>query len=282
MKTKSRAKLPGFGGIFVTLGIPVLFLAIVLLDASAVQLNLDEQFLGRCYEFQQVIRPDLFTTDVKDCDELLRLFNEAYRGGETCNRSVDSFDPFVFAAKHDIFTFNRTLYWGGPVVPLAYEYSAEGRRFTTIRDTLAGYILKNIDLWCGHMDDLCPFDHCGLQALSSFWRSLSRSFAQQIQGEVRVVLNGSTGTAYYPPGTFAQYELPYLDAKRNPVLQVLLIHNIGKPDIVRETCQNGTLLDLKRKVEEKDIIFSCTDDPLDVLYLQCVDHLDNSKCQNLR
>lgn len=286
-KKKSKVKLSGSLEIPVTLGIPALFLATFLVVASsAASINLDEIFLGRCHEFQQVMRPDLFANSSIHCNELLTLFNEAFSNSEPCNASVDSFDPFVFAAQHDLLTDNRALYWSGPVTPLVYEYSAEGRRLTTIRDILAGYIIKNLDVWCddglGTASELCPFDSCGLQALGACWQSLSRSFAQQVVGEVRVMLNGSIGTAYYPDGTFAQYELPYLDAERNPVLQVLLVHNIDQPDIVRETCQNGTLLDLKAEVEKKGIIFDCTDDPLDVLLLQCVDHVDNSKCQNLR
>lgn len=270
-----------------TLCLYVLILAVAVKSAGT-PANIDEIFLGRCHEYQQVMRPDLFVNGSKDCNDLLRLFNEAYRYKDPCNVTVESFEPFVLAAKHDIYTQDRTLYWSGDVTPLVFEYSAEGRRLTTIRDTLAGYILKNLEKWCGQLEDpginivSCPgLTECLLQAQSSCWKSLSRSFALQVEGSVRVMLNGSNGRAYIANSYFGLYELPYLDSTRNPIVYVQLVHNIDEPDFIRETCQNGTLLNLKADVEQKNIVFNCTDDPLDVFYLQCVDHLDNSKCRNL-
>lgn len=263
----------------------LLSMIVTVVDGSNTPSNLEEIFIGRCYEYQQITRPDLFLNGEKNCSDLYRLFTEAYAYKDPCNVSVESFDDFSEAAKHDIYTTDRVMYWSGAVVPLVYEFHAEGRRYTTIRDILGGYILKNLDQWCSQLEDpginyeSCPpYYECTFQAQTSCWKSLSRSFALQVQGSIHVVLNGSSGLAYRNQSTFSNYELEYLDAERNPVLYVQLIHNIEEPDINRETCENGTLLEMKKVVEQKNIEFSCTDDPIDLLFFQCVDHVKADRC----
>lgn len=254
--------------------------------------NFRQLFIGRCDEYQHVIFPGVIQPP-KNCSELWQKFYDSFAYRDPCDIDVSVYDEFISAAKHDINELNRPLlYWSGPVVPLAYELSAEARRFVNIRYYLPGYMVRNVWTWCGKnssQDNGMNYVECPdwrtcpegkMVPSEAFWKALSADLARSVHGEVRLMLNGSSGQAYSKHRTFAKHELPNLEASRNPVLHVYVVHDIEpRTDSVRETCNNCTLLDLRREVEAKMMTFKCYDDPQDVLLLQCVDYPSSPRCQ---
>jgi len=256
-------------------------------SAPATPKNLKEIFVGRCEEYQEVINPAPFITEPKNCTYLYDLFVDAFAYRDPCDVPVERYDAFTSAAEHPMETKDKVMYWSGSVYPLVYEYTADMRRYVTIRDILAGYIIKNIESWCGQENDpgynyteCPPYGSCIDQATPTYWKAISKNFAERIEGHVHVMLNGSSGTAFRNTSTFAQYELVYLDADRNPTLSVLLIHNI-QPQNIQETCMNGSLIELRGQVEQKSMTYHCTDDPVEVRHFQCADYVNAEVCGHL-
>lgn len=249
-------------------------------------------FIGRCAEYQQVLFPGVIEP-ARNCTDLWLKFHASWAHKDPCNNDIDIYDEFFAATTYDANALNRPLlYWSGDVVPLAYEFSAEARRYANIRYILPGYMVRNVFTWCGKNsteDDGMNFDDCPEWGScpdgtfippEAFWKALSEHLALSVTGEIRLLLNGSSGLAYKADRTFGKYELANLDSTRNPVLHVSVVHDVDpRPNAVTETCYNGSLVDLKRDVEAKGMIFKCEDDPEDLLMLQCVDHADSALCE---
>jgi hypothetical protein len=292
MRCSNRLRIDAYFGYLLAAIGAVLFGATAV--DGATPRNLQDIFVGRCNEYQQVLFPQ-WVQPTKDCNDLWLKFYRSFAYKDPCGLDISSYDDFLQAARHNISTKNVTMYWSGQVTPLVYEYTARARRYVTVRDYLPGYAVQDVYEWCGKVEnvtqgsgmdfDQCPpWGSCGskMQSSESYWKALSSDFARIVEGDVRVLLNGSNGQAFRGnQSTFGGYELPQLNGSRNPVLRVQLIHDIlPRANSTKETCYNGTLLQLKAQAEQQGMVYNCTDDPLDLLYFQCVDYVGADRCSN--
>lgn len=262
------------------------FMVSVVSGGKATPRNLEQIIVGRCEEYQHVVRPDLFnSTTVKNCTDLWRKFHKAFANKDPCNVTVESYNDFVETAFHDIDTVNKVMYWSGLKNMLAVDYArTDNVKYTSIQEILAAYVIRNVDNWCGQVGapgvnytSCPPWGHCPLLASTSFWTALSKSFAKQVKGTVHLMLNGSSGQAYRNTSIFASSELKNLDKSRTPGVHVHLVYAIS--GLISEKCGQGSLVTLEQDVKKKGMTYKCSDDDQAILYFQCVTEMGADRCQ---
>ncbi|XP_075922478.1 ADP-ribosyl cyclase/cyclic ADP-ribose hydrolase 2-like isoform X2 [Petromyzon marinus] len=208
--------------------------------------DLKKIFVGRCYDYIRVINPALRD---KNCEQMWEAFYNGFKGKQPCEVTMDSYNQFVALASHPL-PKDKEIFWSGTNA-LVHKYS--GARLLTLEDSLAGYIANNLN-WCpiaGNPDldyTSCPgYSECDNNAVKSFWIMASKSFAQNVRGVVRVMLNGSReGGAFYSG---------------------------------RESCGVGSVAHLEARLKEHGFKYSCFDNCKSVLHMQCVDLPNIPICQ---
>lgn len=159
------------------------------------------------------------------------------------------------------------------------------RKYWSLEDTLSGYLLDEL-LFCSR-SNLNYFSNtsCPIQCVSRsnpFWNAASIGFARQASGYVVSVLNGSrTNGAMANTSTFYKYELPELNSNRVTHVKVLLLHTPDEPKY--ETCKKPkSLAQLEKTLKEKNIAYSCEDNPEDILMLMCFQNPLSNECQSIK
>lgn len=257
-----------------------LLLAVHESKAGGTTDNLEQIFVGRCWEYQRVVNPQAFKQGTKNCTLLYQSFISAFRDKDHCDVRLENYRNFTKAASHPI-EINKHMFWIG-VFQLVHRYSDLGKRFHTISDTMTGYIVNNLR-WCGSTTtgvdmSSCPrYNSCPNEAGFSFWSSASIIYASLARGTAYLMLNGSRPAAFKNDSVFAMYELDNIDPEKVTLLETYVVHDIGKEH--QESCGTGSLIELERRVIARGLKFRCTDDPPAVRYLQCVDHSDSPECQ---
>jgi hypothetical protein len=154
-----------------------------------------------------------------------------------------------------------------------------------LEDTLSGYLLNELVACSQPNSSSFSYDQCPDQCIrfnNPFWNAASRDFATKAQGYIQIVLNGTRTTgAVSDSSTFFRHELPALNRTLVRELKVLLVHN---PDLPKyETCQEPkSLALLKIKVEQKNISYSCEDNPEVIKFYMCFANPLSKECVTLK
>ncbi|XP_070539295.1 ADP-ribosyl cyclase/cyclic ADP-ribose hydrolase-like [Ptychodera flava] len=253
----------------------------VISPEKGTTLHLKDIFLGRCWDYQCGFnRATCDTSNLKNCTRLWELFQAAFTYRDPCNVTHDMYEPFSQAAMQPV-AVNKILFWSGTYY-LAHTYASETRRFTTLEDTLPGYLLKML-VWCGQVDypginyDSCSGD-CFERAQDAFWGTVSANFAKQARGVATVMLNGSRETgAFRNDSFFAKYEFPNLDRTKVTSINIVIIHSLDVPKV--ESCGEGSVLALQKLLQGRGFKYECVDDPDAIHYILCSENPESRDCK---
>ncbi|XP_070538425.1 ADP-ribosyl cyclase/cyclic ADP-ribose hydrolase-like [Ptychodera flava] len=243
--------------------------------------NLKEIFIGRCWDYQFVYnRQSCRTSELKNCTELWELFHDAFAYQSPCNVTSEGYQPFIDKSMQAV-GINKTLFWSG-TFHVAHVHAFENRQYSTLEDTLSGYITQMMT-WCGQEGDpginyeTCDGE-CRNKATEAYWGPTSAKFASLAEGKVTVLLNGSrAGGAFRNTSFFTRYELPNLNPEKVTVVNVLVTHSLDVPVI--EKCGVGSLKELEKKLEEHKLKHTCHDDPEDIQHILCSANPGSRTCE---
>ncbi|KAL5004514.1 hypothetical protein ScPMuIL_017970 [Solemya velum] len=264
----------------VSLHIVIQLALIALVAGSGTTPHIREIFLGRCWAYQEVIKPQHLHSDVKNCELLWDMFVTAFSNKGPCDVTSQEYAPFMSQASQEIAR-NKAMFWSG-TYQIAHQFAENGKRFVTLEDTLIGYIVNSVT-WCGDNAGInymyCPPWYECAEAGTAFWGSASSEFASSARGNITIVLDGSRDgkPAYSKDSYFAKFELPALRLPDVTRVNILLVHDIDKPR--REMCDNGSLLSLQDDIAARGLKSTCVDDPDTVIHLMCVDDPESRECQ---
>jgi len=250
--------------------------------------HLKDIVLGRCWDFQ---RQKVQEEARKNCSKIWDTFYTAFAYKDPCNTTFEDYKPYFDEIGMDIVKPNKSLFWSGTYKE-AHLFSDFDARFTTLEDTMAGWIVNGLT-WCGteanKTDGInyssCPNITTGCDYPTPFWGQASKRFAEKARGIVRVMVNGTrmeSGKripAYRNNSFFGQYELPNLQVDQIIRLLVLVVHNIDGPDL--ETCNNGSIKLMQEVANRRGIKTTCFDDPDTVRHLLCADQPTSRECKFL-
>lgn len=249
--------------------------------------KIKEIVIGRCYDYQlKKIGPN--STTWKNCTKIWDTFHRAFAYKNPCNLTFDDYKPY-FDEVGMPKIYDKSLFWSGTKT-VAHSYSEFGLRATTLEDTMAGWIVNDLN-FCGNANlsrnttdgidyDFCP-NHCDYQ--TPFWGQASNTFAKHARGIVRVMLNGSRVSpegehipAYKRDSYFGRYELPGFEVEKITELIILVVHTIDKT--AYEWCGTDSIQLLQDDATYGGIRVRCHDDPDDVRHILCADHPFSRKC----
>ncbi|XP_046341537.2 ADP-ribosyl cyclase/cyclic ADP-ribose hydrolase-like [Haliotis rufescens] len=253
----------------------------VISDNPGTTPHLSEIFVGRCWDYKLIKYKQSMSVDV-NCEALWEDFFKAFSFQAPCSLAMENYQEFMEQARQDL-PIDKAMFWSGTYV-IAHEYAQDSGRYVTLEDTLIGYLANSI-VWCGSASDpsgmnssRCPsWTDCPLEASESFWAAASATFAKSAKGKVTLVLDGSRDgkPAYSRQSFFAKHELPNLDETVEVV--ILVTHTLGGP--VRETCTNGSIVDLTDDIKSRNLVFECLDDPPAIVHLLCADDPEARECR---
>ncbi|XP_009671569.1 ADP-ribosyl cyclase/cyclic ADP-ribose hydrolase 2 isoform X3 [Struthio camelus] len=240
--------------------------------------NLESVVIGRCYEYTRIVNPSV---GEKNCSELWEAFKNAFIKKDPCNILPTDYELFISLSLHTIPP-NKSLFWENNQL-LVNSFSARSRRYMSLGDTLFGFFGDWLN-WCGQANstgldyDSCPTtEECENNAVESFWRMASITYAQHSSGVIHVLLNGSAeGGAYPVKGFFADYEIPNLQKEKISKIVIWVVDDIEGPD--RDSCGIHTVKILENRLKTLGYDVTCTDNYKPVMFLLCVDYPDHPKC----
>ncbi|XP_061578854.1 ADP-ribosyl cyclase/cyclic ADP-ribose hydrolase 1-like [Cololabis saira] len=186
------------------------------------------------------------------CDDLLRLFEEAYVGLDSCNFPSYAYDR-LFLEYRFTHSCDKTMFWS-KTKPLVHEFTKKRDNFITLEDTLLGHIM-NGQSWCGKKDSKETFiylcEKCKNNPVTSFWEKASAEFADYACGGARVMLDGRTQEPFNSSSCFGEIELKRLVYPRVFNLKVILLAKDNNLNCNRESLQ------LLQKMLNPYIAYSC-------------------------
>lgn len=250
--------------------------------------HIKEIFFGRCYEYQY--KNGVLEENEWNCENLWKLFFKAFGFKKPCDVTSADYKELLDNIDERI-PRDKALLWSG-TRELAHKYSdfLYTKRFTTLEDTLAGYLLNGLT-WCGSDQppginfNQCPWE-CSIQA--PYWSLANQRFAQKLSGIIHIVLNGTrqhyTDKKLYPAYMKHRYYLgPYMIPefnKRNISMVVIIVaHTLHLKPI--ESCGQKTVQMLADDIKAKDIPVVCYDDPSVVKHILCVDDPMSLECMQI-
>uniref|UniRef100_A0A8B9TNE4 ADP-ribosyl cyclase/cyclic ADP-ribose hydrolase n=1 Tax=Anas platyrhynchos TaxID=8839 RepID=A0A8B9TNE4_ANAPL len=240
--------------------------------------NLESIFIGRCYDYIRIVNP---AVGEKNCLELWEAFRNAFINKHPCNILPKDYELFIKLAFHTI-PANKSLFWENNQL-LVKSFTSGARRYMSLSDALFGFVADFL-VWCGQANstgldyESCPtMEECENNAVDSFWRMASITYAQHSSGVIHVLLNGSAeGGAYPVKGFFADYEIPNLQKDKISKIVIWVVDDIQGPD--RDSCGKNTVKILEDRLKALGYDVTCTDNYKPVLFLLCVDYPDDSNC----
>uniref|UniRef100_A0A8C4YB22 ADP-ribosyl cyclase/cyclic ADP-ribose hydrolase n=1 Tax=Gopherus evgoodei TaxID=1825980 RepID=A0A8C4YB22_9SAUR len=217
----------------------------------------------------------------KNCTEIWEAFRKAFINKDPCNILPSDYELFINLALHTIPP-NKSLFWENNHL-LVTSYSDRTRRYMPLCDTLIGSFGDFLN-WCGQANDTgfnydsCPnTEECENNAVESFWKIASITYAKQSSGVIYVMLNGSAiGGAYPVKGFFADYEVPNFQKDRISRIEIWVMDDIGGPDL--DSCGRGSVQILEERLKTMGYDITCIDNYKSVLLLKCLDYLNHSDC----
>ncbi|XP_010012375.1 PREDICTED: ADP-ribosyl cyclase/cyclic ADP-ribose hydrolase 2-like, partial [Nestor notabilis] len=142
----------------------------------------------------------------KNCSEIWEAFKSAFINKDPCSILPEDYELFINLSLHTIPPNKSSLFWENNHL-LVNSFAGRGRRYMSLADTLFGCFGDFLN-WCGQANSIeldyesCPTtEECENNAVESFWRMTSITYAQHSSGVIHVLLNGSAvGGAYPEPG----------------------------------------------------------------------------------
>ncbi|XP_024068045.2 ADP-ribosyl cyclase/cyclic ADP-ribose hydrolase 2 [Terrapene carolina triunguis] len=240
--------------------------------------NLESIVIGRCYEYIRIVNPSV---GEKNCTEIWEAFKKAFINKDPCNILPSDYELFINLSLHTIPP-NKSLFWENNHL-LVTSYSDRTRRYMPLCDTLIGSFGDFLN-WCGQANDTgfnydsCPnTEECENNAVESFWKIASITYAKQSSGVIYIMLNGSAiGGAYPVKGFFADYEVPNFQKDRISRIEIWVMDDIGGPDL--DSCGRGSVQILEERLKTMGYDITCIDNYKSVLLLKCLDYLNHSDC----
>ncbi|XP_057293167.1 ADP-ribosyl cyclase/cyclic ADP-ribose hydrolase-like [Hydractinia symbiolongicarpus] len=245
--------------------------------------HIKELFIGRCYEYQ-------FRRNVSqhyNCDSLWNAFFNSFAYKDPCDVQSYHYKKFLDMIEEDI-PKDKALLWSGSR-ELAHKFSdfLFTKRFTTLEDTMAGYLVNDMK-WCGKRDSPginfkeCPWE-CSIQ--TPYWSSANQRFAKKIRGVVQIILNGTrqhlNDGRVYPSYMKNRYYLgPYIipEFKKENIrhVKIIVAHTLHLKPL--ESCNEKTVKLLVEDIKKKNIPVNCVDDADTVKHILCVDDPLSNSC----
>ncbi|XP_064305235.1 ADP-ribosyl cyclase/cyclic ADP-ribose hydrolase 2 [Phalacrocorax carbo] len=240
--------------------------------------NLESVVTGRCYDYIRIVNP---AVGEKNCSEIWEAFKNAFINKDPCSILPKDYELFINLSLHPIPP-NKSLFWENNHL-LVISFAGRGRHYMSLGDTLIGFFGDLLN-WCGQANssgldyESCPTtEECENNAVESFWRMASITYAQHSSGVIHVLLNGSAvGGAYPDPGFFADYEIPNLQKDKISQVVIWVVDDIEGPD--RDSCGIHTVKILEDRLKTLGYDVTCTDNYKPVMFLLCLDYPDDSKC----
>eukprot|EP00057_Strongylocentrotus_purpuratus_P027784 XP_011682258.1 PREDICTED: ADP-ribosyl cyclase isoform X1 [Strongylocentrotus purpuratus] len=261
----------------------------VLYSDNGTDIDLREIFIGRCADFKAGrVNPtvDLNELRMKNCTHLWNLFHSTFKYREACNVTRPMYKEFVAEATITI-PHNKSAFWDGwTIYDTVHSYAKEGRRSWSLEYTLMGYLINNLK-FCGQEAepglryDSCPGpDECGFAkgCADAFWAEASINFAKQAKGQVRVFFDSNReGGAFHNNNSyFAQYELINMDPDAVENVNIYLVTELETNS--GDNCTSPSIQELISILKEKNIRYTCYEQPRDVLHLLCIDGNESDEC----
>ncbi|XP_072035004.1 ADP-ribosyl cyclase/cyclic ADP-ribose hydrolase-like [Amphiura filiformis] len=247
-------------------------------------------FLGRCAEVKSgLVNPQLNQQELrsKNCTHLWELFYNAFTNTYPCNVTSEAFDEFVEEASVSTPP-NKTLLWDGwEMYDTVRAYANEAKRRVPLSYLFTGYLI-NLLIFCGQEDspgfnyDVCPdWEECGVGVgpMDGFWAAASRQFGRHANGDIKLLLNSNRpGGSFHTANSYlAEFELPNLDPNKVTRLDIYLVTFLGETP--GDTCESGTIPELRRRLSNKGIHYECIEQPREILHLLCADNVEYEECQ---
>ncbi|XP_006884599.1 PREDICTED: ADP-ribosyl cyclase 1 [Elephantulus edwardii] len=228
--------------------------------------HISEIALGRCYSYTQLLRSELRD---KNCQEIWKAFKKAFISKNPCHVTQEDYKPLLKLANQTVPS-SKSLLWS-KTKDLAHQYTRVQQDMFTLEDTLLGYMADGLT-WCGDpgTSDMnyqsCPQwrGECNNSAVTVFWKTISKNFAESASGEVYVMLNGSaksngsSSEIFDKNSIFGSVEVVHLNPARVHSLQAWVIHNIGAAP--KDSCSDSSIGDLRLALSQRNIAFSCKND----------------------
>ncbi|XP_074847839.1 ADP-ribosyl cyclase/cyclic ADP-ribose hydrolase 1-like isoform X2 [Carettochelys insculpta] len=240
--------------------------------------NLQEVFLGRCYNYITTVKPELRD---KDCQKIWATMQNAFVYKNPCNITTEDYQPLLDLASHPV-PCNKSLFWS-KTNDLVHRYTKTNHNFLTLEDTLLGYVADGVS-WCGSRFspginyESCPkWSECENNPNTVYWKMASKMFAEAACGTVQVMLNGSIDGAFNNNSMFGSVEIFNLNPHKVSSVRIWLMYNIGGPQ--RESCTGRSITSLKTILEERNLSVSCEDNYRPVQLLQCASDPDHADCR---
>ncbi|XP_054876931.1 ADP-ribosyl cyclase/cyclic ADP-ribose hydrolase 1-like [Poeciliopsis prolifica] len=241
--------------------------------------NIKHIVIGRCFTYTTLVQPGLWC----DCEEIWRQFEKAVVQHDSCNVTEEHYCE-MFNMMPQVWPCDRFLFWS-KTRKLVHSYAAVFRHFWTLEDTLVGFLFNDL-IWCGQEEDSdfdfnsCPaWSTCRTHPVYSLWKRASQNFAEMACGNITVLLNGSITNAFNRKSMFGSVELDSLNPQRVNYVNIKVVTNPEGPHI--ESCRQGSIVELIQILWSRGFRWTCTDTDLTLVILQCVQDLNQPKCQML-
>lgn len=246
--------------------------------------HLKDIFLGRCWDFVENKGKDLDNPFKVDCKELWETFSKSFAFKGPCD--VTAKDYALFFDLYDEKPLNdKVMFWSG-TRELTHAYTRLYDRFTTLEDTLAGYLLSGLR-WCGSKEDPginykeCPYE-CSKQ--KAFWGLAAEKLARRARGIVHVMLNGTRQhlmdrqifPSFMDDSYLAENQLSSLPVQDVKEFRILVGHTLHHKSL--ERCDSLTILELQNRAKARGLKTTCFDNPYFIRHLLCLDNPGDPLC----
>nr|XP_011749877.1 ADP-ribosyl cyclase/cyclic ADP-ribose hydrolase 2 isoform X2 [Macaca nemestrina] len=208
--------------------------------------QLRDIFLGRCAEYRALLSSEQRN---KNCTAIWEAFKVAL-DKDPCSVLPSDYDLFINLSRHSI-PRDKSLFWENSHL-LVNSFAGNTRRFMPLSDVLYGRVADFLS-WCRQKNasgldyQSCPTsEDCENNPVDSFWKRASIQYSKDSSGVIHVMLNGSEPTGAYP--------------------------------IKGESCGEGTMKVLEKRLKDMGFQYSCINDYRPVKLLQCVDHSTHPDC----
>ncbi|XP_029005026.1 ADP-ribosyl cyclase/cyclic ADP-ribose hydrolase 1-like isoform X2 [Betta splendens] len=175
-------------------------------------------FIERCEKFNG-----------PDCQNIWKVFSQAYVRRDPCNVPMEAYNALMAAASIQPVC-NRELFWS-KTKQIVHAFTAKRDCYITMEDTLLGFMLDGLT-WCGKENSSetftsgCPgWSQCENNPVRSFWNRASAAFAEAACGDVTVMLNGSISTPFSPASIFGSIEIKRLNYRVRSLNVILVTQN---------------------------------------------------------
>ncbi|XP_051944927.1 ADP-ribosyl cyclase/cyclic ADP-ribose hydrolase 1 [Xyrauchen texanus] len=240
--------------------------------------HLKQIVIGRCYEYVTLINP----SSRYNCEEIWQEFEEAVIRQSPCGVRVKDYQR-MFRASTQILPCDKLLFWS-KTRDLMHSYAAVKGSVWTLENTLVGFMFNDL-IWCRQQDRERGFDYhtcpewstCLNHPVYSLWKQASVNFAAAACGNITVLLNGSIHQAFNRKSMFGSVELENLNPRMVFHVHINVVYNLEGPFV--ESCAQGSIMGLTEVLTTRGFHWTCTDNDLTLIILQCIKNPQWAACQ---